>query len=464
MASKILLISTNRCDFPYPVFPLGLAMVDTALRNAGHQTRWLDCQADSEPLDQVIAAFRPDFIGMSLRNIDDVVFKRRETYFGTLISVAQVARRLTSCPIILGGSGFSLFPERLLELTGADFGVRGEGEESLVRLIATLEGKADHRCIPGLVFRQDGGTRVNQPVAMAMGADSGPPSRPVPLVDYYLRHSSMLNLQTQRGCAFECCYCTYPLLEGRLHRRRAPDAIAAEMEEMQRQGARYVFIVDSVFNSSPTHVLETCEAICRRELKLTWGCFLRPQGLTREQMQAMARAGLAHIEFGADSFCDPVLSAYGKKFTFDDIRQASELADASKIDYCHFLICGGPGETRATLEETFKRSQDLPRAVILALAGMRVYPGTPLFDAARRHDRCPAGTDLLEPHFYFTPELTPEEVMTRMRAYSASASNWIVSEPSSEYHRLAERLRRKGVVGPLWSYLALIQRVLPRAP
>jgi hypothetical protein len=102
--------------------------------------------------------------------------------------------------------------------------------------------------------------------------------------------------------------------------------------------------------------------------------------------------------------------------------------------------------------------------VILALAGMRVYPGTPLFDAARRHDRCPAGADLLEPHFYFTPELTPEEVMTRMRAYSASASNWIVSEPSSEYHRLADRLRRKGVVGPLWSYLALIQRVLPRAP
>ena len=143
MPGRILLISANRCDFPYPVFPLGLAMVDTALRQAGHETRWLDCQTGTETLEQALAEFAPDFIGISLRNIDDVVFRRRETYFDALIGLCRAARQKTDCPIIVGGSGFSLFPEQLLELSGADFGIVGEGESSLVSLVAALESKAD---------------------------------------------------------------------------------------------------------------------------------------------------------------------------------------------------------------------------------------------------------------------------------------------------------------------------------
>jgi len=42
MGSKILLISANRCTTPDPVFPLGLAHVNAALRQAGHDTLWAD--------------------------------------------------------------------------------------------------------------------------------------------------------------------------------------------------------------------------------------------------------------------------------------------------------------------------------------------------------------------------------------------------------------------------------------
>ena len=154
--------------------------------------------------------------------------------------------------------------------------------------------------------------------------------------------------------------------------------MADEFEALERQGAKYAFIVDSVFNSSPTHVAETCEAICRRKLTIRWGCFLRPQGLTPELVQLMARAGLAHIEFGSDSFCDAVLHEYGKDFTFDDIQQSSEAARAAGVDCCHFLICGGPGETLETLRLGFENSLRLRGAVIMAVAGMRIYPGTRL--------------------------------------------------------------------------------------
>lgn len=462
MPSRVLLISTNKCDFPYPVFPLGLAMVEQAMRRAGHTTRWLDRQADETPITDVIRDFQPDFVGMSLRNIDDVVFRRRETYFGILVDTCREVRQHCHCPVILGGSGFSIFPHQLMELSGADFGICGEGEETLARLIAALETGQDHTGIPGLCFRRDGRVLSNPCSSPPLNLDLIPAQRPSALAEYYLRESSMLNLQTQRGCSFECCYCTYPLLEGRCHRRRPPELIAEEMLLLQRQGARYGFIVDSVFNSSPTHVIETCEAIIRLGVKMQWCCFLRPQGLTPAQMRIMARAGLTHIEFGSDSFCDPVLHAYGKRFGFEDVLRASELAHAEKIDYCHFLICGGPGESRDTLRQTYENSKKLPNAVILALPGMRVYPGTPLFRHARANGRCPDELGLLEPHFFFAPELEPEDVARDLAVFSAQSPNWIVNEPQPQYYALAKRLRQRGVVGPLWSYLSLMQRVLPR--
>src|SRR6185369_8856867 len=152
----------------------------------------------------------------------------------------------------------------------------------------------------------------------------------------------------QRGCAFRCCYCTYPVIEGRQHRRYPPEEIANEFERVARAGARYVFLVDSVFNSSAQHVIETCEALIRRGNKLPWGCFLRPQGLNSEQIRLLARAGLRHIEFGSDSFCDKVLAAYHKDFAFEEILNSSALARETQLDYCHFLISGGPGETYET--------------------------------------------------------------------------------------------------------------------
>lgn len=459
MAARILLLSVNRCDFPYPVFPLGLAMVDSALRRAGHLTRWYDCAAPDAPLAAVVREFRPDFVGLSLRNIDDVVFKRRQTYYGDLLELCRQLRQLTDRPLILGGSGFSLFPEALLRLTGADYGIVGEGEDALVRLIAALECGEIPTHLPGLVHRQ--GERVGLVPRRAAPPEAwtAPVHWPAEPAAHYLRASSMLNVQTQRGCPFECCYCTYPWLEGAHPRRRDPEAVAEDFAAIERAGGRYVFVVDSVFNSTPTHVQETCEALLRRGVTLRWGCFLRPQGLTRELMHLMARAGLSHVEFGTDSFCDAVLAAYGKHFTFADILRADELARAEQVDCCHFIIAGGPGETAATLREGFANSQRLSHGVILALPGMRVYPGTPLHALARRRGDCPADADLLEPWFYFSPELTPEQVGAALQDFARQSPRWIVNEPGPEYAALAARLRRRGVVGPLWSYLALLQRV-----
>src|SRR5512146_2959266 len=128
MPCRILLVSANRCSAPDPVFPLGLAHLSAALRRAGHECVWLDTLIDAERLREALRAGRPDYVGISLRNIDDVLLRKQETFFNGLAGLTDLIRRECRCPIILGGSGFSIFPAQLFEFAGVDFGIAGEGE------------------------------------------------------------------------------------------------------------------------------------------------------------------------------------------------------------------------------------------------------------------------------------------------------------------------------------------------
>jgi radical SAM superfamily enzyme YgiQ (UPF0313 family) len=464
MASKILLISFNQCDEPYPVFPLGLAYIAAALHRAGHQTRLLDRQMDGPAVAETISEFQPDIVGISLRNIDDVLIRKRQTFFDGLSGLCAEIKQLSNCPIVLGGSGFSIFPEQLLASSNADFGIQGEGEDSMVSLVSAGEQKTDFSGISGLVYRNSGRIIVNPRSDSVRLGHLAVPERPHRLVEFYLRKSSMLNIQTQRGCAFRCCYCTYPVIEGGRYQRHAPEAVAAEFEAMQNLGAKYLFIVDAVFKSSNDHVAGVCEAILKKNLKMQWGCFLHPKNLTPELMRLMTRAGLRHIEFGSDSFCDSVLEAYGKNFAFEDIYGSSELARREKVDYCHFLIFGGPGETRETMKQGFENSRRLQRSAVLAVVGMRIYPGTPLSERARQEGGAWIETDLLQPLYYLSPALAENEVFELLHEFASSSPGWIVGDPTPLYRQLTERLRAKGVVGPLWSHFALMQRLagMPR--
>jgi radical SAM superfamily enzyme YgiQ (UPF0313 family) len=248
------------------------------------------------------------------------------------------------------------------------------------------------------------------------------------------------------------------LIEGRSSRRRPADTVAAELSALQRRGTKHVFITDSLFNTSSDHVADICEAILRHNIEITWSCFLRPKGLTAGLMTLMARAGLTHIEYGADSFCDAVLEEYGKAFTFEDILRSSELAREAGIHYAHFLICGGPGETRETLQITFDNSRRLRGAVIFALAGMRVYPGTPLLARAQHDGIVSTDEDLLRPVYYISPSLPEVELLQLLAEFKRQAPNWIIGTLPPFFAQLAERLRQRGVVGPLWEYYELLQR------
>ena len=72
---RILLSSANFCNSPYVVYPLGIGVLASALSQAGHEVRQFDplSLGDYQAQARVLLQdFRPELIGVSIRNLDDI--------------------------------------------------------------------------------------------------------------------------------------------------------------------------------------------------------------------------------------------------------------------------------------------------------------------------------------------------------------------------------------------------------
>lgn len=453
--TRILLISANTLTNPYPVFPLGLAFIEAALQAAGYKVRIWDQLIHRD--EQLEAGLNwAEAVGLSLRNVDNVSSTDPVAYVDAYQSLIGRIRSSSQAPLIAGGSAFSIFPSELFEELKLDWGIQGEAEQAIVLWMQALNGELPFADVPGLVYRDTtGSVRVNSTVSLTAGQIPSP--RPQPeWIGAYLGMGGMMNLQTQRGCALRCTYCTYPWIEGRCYRHRRVDDLVGELHHLKKCGTQYVFLTDSVFNTSSAHVEAFCNALIREKTGIAWGCFARPRHIDGDLLDLMIEAGLQHIEFGSDSFCDETLVSYGKSFRFNDILEASETAARRRVHTCHYVIFGGPGETESTIRETVANSRLLPDAPIFAFSGMRIYPHTPLYQTsgARQTPR-----ELIRPYHYTPEGLSAQRMEAVIRESTRDNPNWFLSDHADNNEAFTRNFRKRGKQGPLWEYLALSRRL-----
>lgn len=461
---KILLISANTLAAPYPVYPLGLDFVAAALAPE-HDVRIADLNAlePAETLEPLLREFAPGLVGLALRNVDNTDTTAPEGFVGRYRETVAAVRRWSDAPIVLGGSGFTIFPRELMAALDADYGIVGEGER-LRDLVDALSNGGETGGLPGLLVRRGGsvsaaGTDVH---GGSDGFSPGPWSGRFdpefqglrPHLDFYLQRGGMLNLQTQRGCPFRCVYCTYPHIEGRRPRFLPPAEVARTALRLQEAGAKYLFITDSAFNASPDHARAVARAFREAGLALPWGAFFAPTAPPRGFYREMAEAGLTHVEFGTESLSDPVLRAYGKPFRAADVPEAHRAAREAGLHVAHYFLMGGPGENRETLEQTLSNIDKLEKTVLFFFCGMRIYPHTPLYDIAAAEGQVEPGRSLLEPVFYQSPALSSEEIVRTVAARAEGRPNWVIGSGGPEMEAVLTRMYARGFTGPLWEYLA----------
>lgn len=446
---KVLLISANTLIEPYPVYPLGLDYVAGAIA-ADHQVQIADMNSirDYDSLGKIIRKFLPDVIGVSLRNIDNTDAADPRGFIGQYRETVEVIRKYSRALLVLGGSGFSIFPVEIMNALNADYGIIGEGER-LALLLDAIKRKKDTATIPCVITRQAhiaiSGIRENIFYRNFNGNQ--------PHTRFYLQNGGMLNLQTKRGCPFECMYCTYPHMEGRNLRYTNPEEVADTALRLQEAGAKYFFVTDSAFNSDYSHSIAVAEAIKKAGVSIPWGAFFVPLNLPEDYFRIMADAGLTHVEFGTESLSDPVLTSYRKPFRVQHVFETHQAAIDAGLYVAHYFLLGGPGENPDTLNETLLNIDKLKQSVLIFFCGIRIYPYTALYDIAIKEGQISKELSILDPVFYYSPSIEEDEIMGRVQKQAKERLNWVIGAGGKETAKTIARLYERGHCGPLWEYL-----------
>lgn len=421
---KVLLISANTEKINILPLPLGLNYVAAATRNSGHDVTVLDLMTENNSqfiIKETMESFCPDVIGVSVRNIDDQNMERPKFILDEVKGIVCYCRSLSDALIVLGGAGYSIFPESVLAYLEADMGIQGEGEIVFPELLDRIEKNADLSGTPGLYLNGFGlqGKRTfasNLDLLPVSGAHSFWSSEDQRL---------WMPLQTRRGCPMNCSYCSTATIEGRTIRERSPALVVDDLVSLVEAGFRRFYFVDSVFNVPARYAKYLCRKIINKRLDIPWRAILYPHKVDEELIHLMASAGCKEVSLGFESGSEQILHSMNKKFNLKQIRDTSNMLASYGIRQMGFLLLGGPGETQETVLESLSFADFLPLNELKITLGIRIYPGTALAKTAIGEGRILPEDNLLLPKFYMVRELE-DWLRETVKVWIADRPHWII--------------------------------------
>lgn len=365
------------------VYPLGLSYIGTALRQDGHDVQVYDPNVNPGGLVNLegqLEQYTPEVVGISLRNIDNLDYVRYAFYYGYLRDVIQSVRKVCpTVPLLIGGAGFSLFPERIMgDHPELDFGVFLDGEETVVELLRGIDQPSK---VSGLYYRDGGEVRFTGPRPHS-GVSAVPrPERDLFDISPYLGVDRCIGIQSHRGCYLDCAYCSYPALEGREVRCRPVHEVADEMEHLRETySVTTVAFVDSVFDLDRTFAKAVCQELIDREIDIRWTANFETHQFDEEWFLLARQAGCKGFLFSPDGATDATMRALGKRCRERDLAEVIRIA--TKYPDTTFnisLFCGVPGQNWRDIWKllvTLYRTQYRLDNTICVVNWIRVFPNT----------------------------------------------------------------------------------------
>lgn len=359
----------------------GLAYLSGALERAGIEHVVFDMvnfPLKMRDLMDFAVSFKPDLIGLSVKTA---------TFFSALQIAEELKGKFPEIPVIGGGPHATLYPKDFfVDTKNFDAVIVGEAEESLPELI--LKGLSSNSpLLSGFCFYESEEVRITPPKVI-LELDS----LPFPQFAYHHLFVHSLHpypLITSRGCPYGCIYCSVGKVSGKKWRKRSPEHVIEEMERaIERWGFQEFEVLDDTFTQDVNRVIEICELIIKRDLRIRWSCpnGIRADKVTAEMVSAMARSGCHTVIFGVETGNEELFKTIRKGETLNDIAKAIRLAKGAGMRVGGYFIIGLPGDSfeknMKSLE--FSRTHGLDWAHFNILAP---YPGTPVWDEIQRRGR-----------------------------------------------------------------------------
>jgi tryptophan 2-C-methyltransferase len=407
---KSVFVNTNRIK--PPIGPVGLEYVAESVSRGGHDIEILDLAWSAEPLSSIETFFSKqecELVAVTLRNSDDCAFTTRESFLEPFERIVKQIRRCTDAVVAIGGVGFSVMPEKVLELTGADVGVWGEGEFTLREMADRIARGETFDDLPNLVMRR-GERWVRTPIRFGDLTELPHMVRGWFDNKRYFVEGGQAGVETKRGCPLTCTYCADPVAKGGISRLRPPASVVDEIESLLAMGIDHFHTCDAEFNIPEAHARAVCEEIVRRNLgtRLCWYAYCTPRPFGPETARLMRRAGCVGINFGVDHGDDAMLKRLKRFHTAEDIQNAAHRCRDAGIAVMCDLLLGSPGETLGSIRTTIELMKRCPTDLVGVALGLRVWPGTALAQTLLNptpHPGLVGGSDPTNPLFYLEPDI-----------------------------------------------------------
>lgn len=450
--------------------PIGACLVAEAAERDGHAVRVLDLMFAINPvhaLESELGNFKPDIVGLSIRNIDNNDMQNPVAFFQDLKPLVKTIRNKVRTTLVLGGAAVAVMPEELLRYTGADWAILGDGEVVFPKLAASLsKGEFPNRIL-GTAWCENGIFRKNAGYVSRFSDGCLVPGfhRWIDM-HAYLSRLSTVPLQTKLGCHFKCVYCTYRKIEGYDYRFCDPAMVVDTITHLADMGFRDIEFVDNVFNSPHDHALAICDGVARARPDVRLQSLeLNPLFIDDELLTVMEKAGFIGMGITAESASGVVLDGLQKGFTSEHVQNAARVVQRHKIPCLWIFMLGGPCETKDTVQETLHFAEQFirPKDVVFFNIGIRIYPGTELEQRARKEGVLAlTAENMLEPVFYLSPDLELDWLTDTIHNALATHLNYIDSDTLSlSFLPILNRLGyRVGVKSPLWRHTRFIRRGL----
>lgn len=375
------------------VTPIGLFYIGALLKENGHHVEIINFfEHDKSPsaIRDLLIKHKPDVIGFSVLNANR---------WGA-IDIADIAKEINpAVNIVFGGvSATFLWKYFLTHYPCIDYIVLGEGEYPFLNLINALahqkddpspaphkvtsendandmenpHGHAIHsiRDIRGIAFKKDGRIIKNPPQSRIADLDQLP--NPA-------RHFTYQHVALSRGCPGNCTFCGSPKFWKREIHFHSSDYFVEQLTLLYQRGITFFFISDDTFTLKKKLVIEICQKILARGLKITWVAISRVNLVDEDILYWMRMAGCIQISYGVESGSERIRHLLNKRIATDQIETAFSLTVKYGILARAYFIYGCPGETWGTIQETIDLILRIkPLSIIFYI--LDIFPGTRLYD------------------------------------------------------------------------------------
>jgi radical SAM superfamily enzyme YgiQ (UPF0313 family) len=398
-----------------------------------------------------IAAYRPAVVGITSFSLS----------FKSARKVAQIAKEVDKdIVVIVGGPHASVAARDALGCRDMDIAVRGEGEVTIVELLAALERGGGLEQVKGITFRKGGEIVENPARELIEDLDAlcfPNESAPGVLKDYeQYPPFAFANIFAVRGCPFDCYFCSSRKIWTRRTRFRSVGNVIQEIKLLQKRGVRRVRFDDDMFGVNKKHIRELCEALRQECPGLQWECEIHLSLVDDETVAQMKSAGCRLIQIGIESGSNEILKVMRKRYTIEQALAACRLIRKHGVKLEAFFMLGFPYDTEKTILETYeaiKKSQ-------VDKVGYNVFtpfPGTEAYQYCKdsgliTDDHDPAQFNYHSPKNCFVKDISPERFRELRRQVEKLVQRKnqkyrLMSHLSMEtVHRIAELGLAKSVV------------------